>query len=48
MFSKSEQSNLDQEEIKALKLLSQNYQSCSKSEIDKRIKNNEFWEIEYD
>ena len=42
------EATLDKEEMKALRILSQDYDSCHNSEIERRIRNKDFWEIHYD
>ena len=48
LFSKNEQDNLSQDEKKALKLLSEDYSNHTESEINTKIRNNDFKEINYD
>ena len=48
LFSKSEKDNLSLDEKKALKLLSEDYSNHTESEINTKIRNKVFKEINYD
>jgi len=48
LFSKNEKDNLSQDEKKALKLLSEDYSNHTESDINTKIRNNVFKEINYD
>jgi hypothetical protein len=48
LFSKNEKDNLSQDEKKALKLLSEDYSNHTESDINTKIRNKVFKEINYD
>ncbi len=48
LFGKNEQGNLDPEEKKALKILSEEYDRLTDAEIEQSIKNKQFEVIQYD
>ena len=48
LFSKNEKDNLGQDEKKALKLLSEDYSNHTESDINTKIRNKIFKEINYD
>jgi len=48
LFGKNEQDNLDQDEKKVLKILSEEYDQLTDVEIEQGIKNKQFEVIEYD
>ena len=48
LFSKNEQDNLGSDEKKALKLLSEDYSNHTESDINTKIRNKVFKEINYD
>ena len=48
LFGKNEQDNLDQDEKQVLKILSNEYECLTESEIKKNIKNKQFEVIKYD
>ena len=48
LFAKNEQDNLDQDEMKVLKYLSDEYSKLSDKVIDERIKDKGFKEVQYD
>ena len=48
LFAKNERDNLSWDENKVFEILSKQYDHLTEDEINKRIEDNRFWEIEYE